>query len=63
MLSTLRNCFLEFLHSEKGATSVEYAINLALIGTVIVSSVASVGNKAKQSFTKVSNSIANTTGS
>ncbi len=52
---------VEFLKREDGPTSVEYAINLALIGTVLVSSVSSLANKTKQTFTNVSNAIANAT--
>jgi Flp pilus assembly pilin Flp len=63
MFASLRNRAIDFLRCEDGATSVEYAINVALIATVIVSSLWEVGHKSKQTFTKVSNSIENTTGS
>jgi pilus assembly protein Flp/PilA len=54
---------VEFLKSEDGPTSVEYAINIALVVTVCVSAMSSIGNKASKTFTTVSNAIANTTGS
>ena len=63
MFSYLRNRAIEFLKGDDSATSVEYAINLALIATVIVSSLWDLGHRTKRTFTKVSNSIANTTGS
>ena len=63
MFKRLARGIIEFLKDEDGPTSVEYAINLALIGTVIVSSVSGIGNKATKAFTKVSNTLGNTTGS
>jgi Flp pilus assembly pilin Flp len=47
----------EFLKSEDGPTSTEHAIVLALIITFCVSSIHSIGNKATQSFTQVSNAL------
>jgi pilus assembly protein Flp/PilA len=63
MLKQLARGIVNFLKDEEGPTSVEYAINIALIGTVIVSSVGTVGNKATKSFNQVSNTLGNTTGS
>jgi Flp pilus assembly pilin Flp len=53
---------MNFLKREDGPTSTEYAINLALIATVLVSSVGGVSNKATKSFNTVAN-VLNTTGS
>jgi Flp pilus assembly pilin Flp len=63
MFASLRNRAIDFLRCEDGATSVEYSINVALIATVIVSSLSDLSHKTKETFKKVSNSIENTTGS
>ena len=63
MFKQLARSVIEFIKDEDGPTSVEYAINLALIGTVIVSSVSGIGNKATKSFQQVSNTLSSTTGS
>jgi pilus assembly protein Flp/PilA len=57
MLTYLTRSVMNFLKQEDGPTSVEYAINLALIGTVIVSSVGGVSNKATKAFNTVSNTL------
>jgi pilus assembly protein Flp/PilA len=62
MLTYLTRGVINFLKEEEGPTSVEYAINLALIATVLVSSVSGVSNKATKSFNQVSN-VLSTTGS
>jgi pilus assembly protein Flp/PilA len=62
MLTYLARSVKNFLKREDGPTSVEYAINLALIATVLVSSVGGVSNKATKTFNTVSNTLS-TTGS
>ena len=62
MLTYLARSVMNFLKREDGPTSTEYAINLALIATVLVSSVGGVSNKATKAFNTVSN-VLNTTGS
>ncbi len=54
---------VDFLQDESGPTSVEYAINLALIVVFCVSSMSSLSSKATKSFNTVSNVLSNTTGS
>jgi Flp pilus assembly pilin Flp len=54
---------IEFLKCEDAATSTEYAINVALVVTVIVSSVSDLTKRTKETFYHVSKSIEDTTGS
>ena len=63
MLKHLAQEIVKFLKSEDGPTSTEYAINLALIATVLVSSVSTIGAKAKAQFNTVANAVGSTTGS
>jgi pilus assembly protein Flp/PilA len=49
-----------FLKSEDGPTSVEYAVMLALIVSVCVTAITSVGNNANKTFTTISNKLAGT---
>jgi pilus assembly protein Flp/PilA len=63
MLTYLARSVMNFLKQEDGPTSVEYAINLALISTVIVSSVGGVSNKATKAFNSVSTTLYNANGS
>ncbi|HZZ71913.1 MAG TPA: Flp family type IVb pilin [Pirellulales bacterium] len=47
-----------FLKSEDGPTAVEYAVMLALIITVCIVSIKSIGTNANASFNKVATSLA-----
>jgi pilus assembly protein Flp/PilA len=48
---------LRFLRSEDGPTAVEYAIMLALIIIVCVTSIALIGNRANLTFNNVGNAL------
>jgi len=50
-----------FLGSEDGATAVEYAIMVALIAAVVITSVRALGTGAETTFTGAANAIAGTT--
>ena len=60
MFARLSNFVREFLRREDGPTTVEYAVNLALILGVLVSSLSSLANKTTATFTTVSNSVKST---
>lgn len=46
-----------FFHSEDGPTAVEYAVMLALVITVCLSAVSTIGTNAKKSFNSVASSL------
>jgi pilus assembly protein Flp/PilA len=46
-----------FLKSEDGPTAVEYAVMLALIVLVCLTSISSVGSKAKSTFSNIAASL------
>lgn len=46
-----------FLESEDGPTAVEYAVMLALIVVVCLTTIQSLGTNANDTFTKVSGSL------
>jgi pilus assembly protein Flp/PilA len=46
-----------FLVSEDGPTAVEYAVMLALIVIVCLTAISSIGQKAKNTFSNVANSL------
>ena len=48
---------VKFLKAEDGPTAVEYAVMLALIIVVCLTSVTTLGTKAKTTFTTVGNTI------
>ena len=48
------NSIKNFITSEDGPTAVEYAVMMALIIVVCLAAVTSVGSKANDKFTKVS---------
>jgi pilus assembly protein Flp/PilA len=56
------NFVREFLRREDGPTSVEYAVNLALVVGVLTSSVSSMTTRTKATFNTVSTAV-KTTGS
>ena len=49
------NWFTQFLSAEDGPTAVEYAVILALIVAVTVTSVTFVGKKTRRNFRQVKN--------
>jgi pilus assembly protein Flp/PilA len=49
--------FFESLASEDGATMVEYALMVALIGAALVTIVSTLGTTIGTSFTSVSNTV------
>lgn len=48
---------VNFLKEEDGPTAVEYAVMLALIIVVCLTTIKTVGTKANSQFTKISNSL------
>ena len=52
-----------FLVAEDGPTAVEYAVMLALIIIVCLSTIASVGTNANATFNTVAGSLSTTSGS
>jgi pilus assembly protein Flp/PilA len=60
MLISVKRFFVSFLIREDGPTAVEYAVMLALIVTVCISAINSLGVRANQTFTKISNTIGGT---
>jgi pilus assembly protein Flp/PilA len=60
MLRTWTKVLCEFIKCEDGPTSVEYAVMLSLIVIVCLTSISTVGNNAKTSFTAVANKLAST---
>jgi pilus assembly protein Flp/PilA len=48
---------VEFLKREDGPTAVEYAVMLALIITVSITAVTSLGRNANKTFTKVGTAL------
>ena len=51
------NSVVRFLRSEDGPTAVEYAIMLALIIIVCVTSIALIGTRANLTFNTVGNAL------
>jgi pilus assembly protein Flp/PilA len=49
-----------FLKSEDGPTTVEYAVNLALIVTLCISAIRGLGSNANQTFTAVGTALKST---
>jgi pilus assembly protein Flp/PilA len=58
MLHTFAASIKNFLRSEDGPTAVEYAVMLALIITVCISAVTTLGSRANATFTSVGNKLA-----
>ena len=46
-----------FLKEEDGPTAVEYAVMMALIIVVCLSTIKTIGTKANSQFTKISNNL------
>jgi Flp pilus assembly pilin Flp len=57
MVKDLSRWVLEFYRREDGPTSVEYAINLALIGLFCISTIQSLGQNANKTFNTVSSKL------
>jgi pilus assembly protein Flp/PilA len=57
MMSTLICRVRKFLQSEDGPTAVEYAVMLALIVVVCLTTIQSLGTNANATFTTVSSAL------
>jgi pilus assembly protein Flp/PilA len=57
-MHSILTCVGNFLRREDGPTSVEYAVMLALIVTVCITAITSLGARANQTFTSVSTKLA-----
>ncbi len=57
MLLRLKKAVASFVVDEDGPTAVEYAVMLALIITVCIISITSLGTNANKTFTKTSNTL------
>ena len=57
MLLRLKKAVASFVGDEAGPTAVEYAVMLALIITVCIISITSLGTNANKTFTKTSNTL------
>ncbi len=55
--------FKQLLAGEEGATMVEYALMVALIGAALVGVVTTLGTSISSKFTSVSNTISGTSSS
>jgi pilus assembly protein Flp/PilA len=55
--------FIEFLKKEDGPTAVEYAVMLALIIVVCLTTIAAVGTNANSTFNSVSTKLTATAAS
>jgi pilus assembly protein Flp/PilA len=53
------NLFKRFLRDESGATAIEYGLIAAGISVAIISTGNSLGGQLKNTFSKVSSSLAN----
>jgi len=60
MLSLYTNLAIR-LHSEKGATAVEYGIMVALIAVVIIAAVTMLGGTMHDTFVQIQCSVSNGT--
>jgi len=62
-MQSFTNGVLNFLKNEDGPTAVEYAVMLALIIVVCIAAIGTLGSNASNTFNKVANSVATTSGS
>ena len=53
----IKNFFKRFIQEEEGATAVEYAIMVALIGAVAIGAVTFLGGAVSDEFSEVGASI------
>jgi pilus assembly protein Flp/PilA len=51
------NWIVEFLRSEGGPTSVEYAVQLAIVITLCIAAIDTLGKKSNTTFSKVGSAI------
>ena len=49
--------FLQFLHDENGATSIEYSLIGAIISIIIIVGVTSIGSSTRVSFSKFGSAL------
>ena len=54
-MSVLTKTLSKFLHDERGATAIEYAIILGLMTLAIIAAISSVGDATRATFEKVDN--------
>jgi pilus assembly protein Flp/PilA len=47
----------EFLNDDSGATAIEYGLIASLIALVIITSVATIGNKLSTTFSEVASNL------
>ena len=55
----IKNFFKRFIQEEEGATAVEYAIMVALIGAVAIAAVTVLGTSVSTEFSEVATSLNN----
>ena len=53
----IKNFFKRFIQEEEGATAVEYAIMVALIGAVAIAAVTVLGTAVSEEFSEVATSL------
>ena len=53
----IKNFFKRFIQEEEGATAVEYAIMVALIGAVAIAAVTFLGGEVSKEFNQVGTAI------
>jgi pilus assembly protein Flp/PilA len=57
MYVQVSRCVQKFLRNEEGPTSVEYAVMLALVISVCLLAISSLGNNANATFKTVGNKL------
>jgi len=62
-MSKFTQAVVSFLKNEDGPTAVEYAVMLALIIVVCIAAIGTLGSNASNTFNRVANSVASTSGS
>lgn len=53
----LRSTLMTFCKDEDGATAIEYGLFAALVGAVIVGTIATLGGQTNTGFTKMSTAL------
>jgi len=53
----MKNSVLRFVHDDRGATAIEYALIAAGISIVIIAAVNGIGTKVNTMFTSVSTQL------
>lgn len=59
MLTTVKNCLLDFYHDEEGASGIEYALIAAMVAVVIASVSTPIRTAVSTIFTKISTQLTN----